>query len=196
VRQKGFGLLPVIIIIALIGVVGYLIYQNTQLRNLGVNPSPALTNSATNLPETSPTSDPTANWKTYTNDKLLVSLRYPTESGLQVFTYSTNDFDIAINKGQYDSLFFELVRLPNLDLQDWYHKAYTSTKQDRAQPPELQSGPQIGGLNSYKADFNLEGAGKVIFIFVQKNKDLYEIHVPISGNEIQYQILSTFKFTQ
>jgi hypothetical protein len=77
VRQKGFALLPVIIIIALIGIVGYLVYQNTQLKNGSVNPSPTITNTVTNLPERSPSPEPTANWKTYTNNKYGYSIKVP-----------------------------------------------------------------------------------------------------------------------
>jgi len=46
VRQKGFVLLPVIIIIVLLGTLGYFAYQNTQIKN-----------SKTNLPTSSPTTE-------------------------------------------------------------------------------------------------------------------------------------------
>jgi hypothetical protein len=189
--KKGSPLLIVAIILALVAVLAVVVYVfGAKLLAPQPTPTPIA------VVETTPTPDPTANWKTYTNGKLLVSLRYPTENGLQVFTYPTNDLDIAINKGQYDPLYFELIRLPNLNLQDWYHKAYASTKQDQVQPPELQNGPQIDSLNSYKADFNLEGAGKITFIFIQKGIDLYEIHIPTTANSTQNQILSTFKFIE
>jgi hypothetical protein len=49
-RQKGSALLLIIIIIALIGLVGYWVYQNTHLKNGGLNPSPITTNIPTNFP--------------------------------------------------------------------------------------------------------------------------------------------------
>jgi len=60
-----------------VGVLGYFIYQNTQLRSGSVNPSSTITNSVTNLPKPSPSFDPTADWKTYTFPKIGVSLKMP-----------------------------------------------------------------------------------------------------------------------
>jgi hypothetical protein len=185
-KQKGSALI-IILILILLTVIGFFVYKDYL--------SPKGTILGPFVPFPTATADPTASWKTYTNNDLLVSLRYPAENGLQVFSYSTNKFDVTINSKQYAPLYFELVRLPNENLQDWYQKAYSATKQDQVQPPDLQTGPQVGGLNSYEANFNLEGAGKITFIFIQKDKDLYEIHVPTTGNETQFQILSTFKFT-
>lgn len=61
----------VVIILLLLGSTGYLIYQNNLLRQQ-IAPSPTPTS-----PSPSPTADPTANWKTYTNDKYKVSFKYP-----------------------------------------------------------------------------------------------------------------------
>jgi len=190
--NHGITILAMAVFVLLsLGAVAFLYQQNQQLKGMLA----AYYQTPTPFPTPSSTPDVTASWKKYTNDKMLVSFRYPTENGLQIFASPTNDLDIAINKGQYDPLFFELVRLPNLTVQDWYPKAYASAKQDQTKPPELQSGPQIGGLNSVRADFNMEQSGKITFIFIQKGKDLYQINIPISGNETQYQILSTLKFS-
>lgn len=42
-RQKGFVLLPAIVIILLLGTLGYFIYQNTQLNKISVNNKPVIT---------------------------------------------------------------------------------------------------------------------------------------------------------
>jgi hypothetical protein len=105
-RQKGSVLLPVIIIIALIGIVGYLIYQNTQLRNGGANPSPTITNTATNLPEPTSSSKPTTNWKKETrqvnyksegmeNRNYNLEFNYPSDWSIQKIS-STHENDKLI----------------------------------------------------------------------------------------------------
>ncbi|HUC94709.1 MAG TPA: hypothetical protein VMR19_01750 [Candidatus Saccharimonadales bacterium] len=92
-RQKGSALLPIIIIIALIGVVGYLVYQNIQLKNGSVNPTPIVPNTVANLPEPSLTSDPTANWKTYYHKNLDISFKYPPDWTVQISSYIGESLD-------------------------------------------------------------------------------------------------------
>lgn len=75
-RQRGFVLLPVIII-ALIGILGYFVYQNTKLQNVGVNSTSPSSVPNTNFPKPSTTSDPTANWKTYEDTINKFSIKYP-----------------------------------------------------------------------------------------------------------------------
>jgi len=77
VKQKGFVLLPVIIIIVLLSVVGYSIYENTQLQKSGGNTASQSNLPTQNLPKPSTTPDPTVNWKTYTNKDLSIRFKYP-----------------------------------------------------------------------------------------------------------------------
>jgi hypothetical protein len=82
-RQRGFVLLPVIILIVLIGVVGYFVYQNSLLRMNGgkpVSPSsfPTII-TTTNLPKPIQTSNPIANWKTFNSPTLGVEFKFPTK---------------------------------------------------------------------------------------------------------------------
>lgn len=76
-RQKGFALLPLIIIIALIGALGYFAYQNIQLRNNNTNSTTQSVTPTANLSKPSLTPDPTVNWKTYTNTKYGYTFKYP-----------------------------------------------------------------------------------------------------------------------
>lgn len=152
---------------------------------------------ATSTPTPSPSpvasADTTADWQTYSNEKMKLSLKYPSDANLKVFTSESNDLNFAINRAQYDPLFFAVAYLPTSELQDWYLKAYSSTRQDTQTAPELQKGLDIDGHASYYSDFNLEVVGKVRYIFIQTDKGIYQILMPLSSNTVQYQILSTFK---
>lgn len=79
VRQKGFAFLPLLIIFTLIGVIGYLIYQNALLKRLGRNENFSI-NNPTNTPtistsSPSPTADKFANWKTFKLKTLGIEFR-------------------------------------------------------------------------------------------------------------------------
>lgn len=75
-KQRGFVLLPVIIIL-LVGVLGYFIYQNTKLQRDGGNSTFTPVMPTTNLSNLSPTTEPVENWKTFTSQNLNVSFQYP-----------------------------------------------------------------------------------------------------------------------
>jgi hypothetical protein len=82
VKQKGFASLIIIIILTLVGVVGYLAYQNTQLRNVLPTPTQSPISVATNLPTQTiptvkPTTDPTASWKEHTDGSTFLKVKYP-----------------------------------------------------------------------------------------------------------------------
>lgn len=75
-RQKGFVFLPVLIIIALVGVLGYFVYQNNQLRKNQIITITPTNTPATDIASASPSPNPISDWKTYSNN--LYSLKYPT----------------------------------------------------------------------------------------------------------------------
>lgn len=141
-----------------------------------------------------PPVDITEGWEKYINDKTKISLKYPNDSGLQIFTFPANELTFSLNKQQYDPLFFDFVLLPNTKLQDWYQKAYDESGDKNGMPP-LTPGEIIDGYTSYTSDFDLVGSGKIRYIFIQVGEDLYQIFIPITENKVQYQILSTLKFT-
>src|SRR3990167_3570641 len=78
--RKGYFTPPVLIILAIIiFAVAILIAINTDLvKRLKKEPSPIPVPSPT-AQQSSPTSDETANWKTYINQKHGFSLKYPSE---------------------------------------------------------------------------------------------------------------------
>lgn len=66
-RQKGFVLFPLVIIVVLLGAVGYLVYQNTQLQKSSGNLNSTSVTPSGNLAKSSSTPDPTAEWETFNN---------------------------------------------------------------------------------------------------------------------------------
>lgn len=79
-----------IIVIAAIGGVGYFMYKNGQLTQLDQKTQKQQANNIVEKNEKpSPTSKPTSNWKTYTNEEYGLSFKYPKD--WQIVTYS--DFD-------------------------------------------------------------------------------------------------------
>ncbi len=202
--KNSSGFIQIVMILVVLALIGGAYYFGTLKSKTNVvsevptqTSNPIVSTEPVANPTAKPTVDPTAGWKTYANEKMKISLKYPSTSGFQIFYFpDNNDLVFAINTAQYDPIFFDVAYLPNTNLGKWYQMAYSATKQDQPQAPKLQDGPKIDGLESYKADFNFEGPGRTTFIFVQKGNGLYQINIPTTDNKEQYQILSTFKFTQ
>ena len=76
-NQKGNTLVITIISIVVLGVIGFLVYQNIQLKKQVTLPSttPVVTPVVTSTPAATP--DETANWKIYTNTLYGFEIKYP-----------------------------------------------------------------------------------------------------------------------
>lgn len=74
-KSKKLVALMIVIHLIAVAVIGYLIYQNIQFRKQISLPQP--TPLASIAPTILPTADPTANWKTYTNEGLGIKFKYP-----------------------------------------------------------------------------------------------------------------------
>lgn len=182
-------LLSLFVIILLI-VSGYLFYQNMQLKNMLANyqstPTPVLTISPT------PTllADPTADWKTYTDDILKFSFKHPSKFSIEIqpkddgrgisYLFAPNYISIlnVLTKYSIDDTkyFMNTTSSGNVIIGDYSWKTYF-----------LPKGSPEGTV----------GTGEPIFILqTEINKKLVTF---ISYNqtnitEEQSQILSTFKF--
>lgn len=110
-RQKGFILLPVIIIVILIGVLGYFIYQNTQLQKNGGNLTAPSVIPTVNSPKSSLTLNSTANWKTYTDPKYNYSFKYPTRYEIEKPMFEAlPEGEVSFNAGsKADSFWIDAV---------------------------------------------------------------------------------------
>jgi len=97
-RQKGFVLLPIVIITILISALGYFIYHNIQLKKGNGNLISPTTVPTDNLPKLFLTPNPTANWETYSfgniSFKYPDSFKYNERLGIEgCFTLSPNNLD-------------------------------------------------------------------------------------------------------
>jgi len=70
VSRAGFSeIVFILIIVGLVGVVGFFVYQKKQTQPVAVEVS-------------SPTADPTVNWETYVDEQFFLSIKYPKLSTL------------------------------------------------------------------------------------------------------------------
>ncbi len=219
-KQKGFVVLPVIII-TLVGIIGYLVYQNSQLRKGGVNTLPTVTNIATTLQNPSPTIDPTVNWKTYTNPRYKFTFKYP--RSLTVTNYTDWMYDAVrleyyqetssstaspnvsktqtkINTGSPKSaeILLDMVEVTDTSstAEKYSNEIYNTEKTDKlvsvAYSPIKTT--LISGRNAYYFEKTNSQVTKEIFVDLDM-KTILRINI-YSSDALVDQILSTFKFTQ
>jgi len=122
-KQKGIVLLPIVIIIALLGTLGYFIFQNLQLREIVESPEPTPTTPNTNMPTPSQTPGPTTNLKTYTDEKFKISFQHP--SNWQEVINSNKYFEL---KTEYEGVFVLDKNTFSPDIKD--ERCYTEKSLD------------------------------------------------------------------
>lgn len=195
--KKFIIILAIIIALFFFGVGGYLLGTNKsqsipQYKQVTVSPTNIVQPSPTNTP--TPIEDPTANWKTYINEKLKFSIKYPTswtEKGpvadndkTLVYLYSNESFGEGPESIKYYIWIYSDTRLPSTKLTKELIGAYTAYKTD-----ELPS--QSGTLSA----------------FITKDEKTY-ISISITPYDVKQpypsqskyvdtfnQMLSTFKLT-
>lgn len=175
----------------------------------GVSPTPEIL--------ATPTPDPTADWKTYTNEEYDFEFKYPSNKTAEFLEEPYNGFcNENKRRGLVNLLLWpEGKKLPvvgeeigvsdvslfiygeenknNLSLEKWIEKNC----------PQLLSGYkkenyEISGLSAVKYTRIGEGVGAPEiqpYIFLLKNNKLFYVH-PYGDKEIFDQILSTFKFLE
>lgn len=190
-RQKGFILLPVVIIIALLGVVGYLVYQNAQLRNGGGGVM-------INSPVSSSVPVSTANWKTFLTRSLNYSIKYPPNLTPSLAANNSLDFSDS-NK----NLIFSVNLSTTSQLQinsSW--PSFAKIKDSENHTWNTSSTTGIEGNMVYSGEYL--NNGKVYSFGIWINENNFANYVSLSSKpsdelasqEIDFanQILSTFKF--
>lgn len=212
--NKGFATILVLLVVVLVGGVG----MGWYLSNTGVIPKfsgPATTEQPPAPPEV-PAADETANWKTYKNDALGISFKYPEGTIIQKRDSSDNSPNAiqisyedpkAIGGGGPRPGWFMIVDMfenPNkLTIKEWAKENnYTKGGYGGESPTPTVTSVSIGGkagikwVDSIKRDFNLVKNGdEIIIIFT----NVTSVAGKPEFNEAQYksvleEILSTFKF--
>ena len=194
-RQKGFA--PILIIILVLIAIGGAYYFGTKKGNIIPTPTQSPVTVASNAPApitptTKPTTDPTANWKTYENNVYHYSFKYPPSWAVRAFQYSDNSTSdplktsyLILSSEGVDKMYFSLTDpLINPTLEDGY----------------ISTNKYGKPISYYKVFPNGEGPDDRSFVTFQTTgrKDTITINV-LSSFPIPYeqdQILSTFKFTQ
>ena len=158
---------------------GYLAYQNHQL-NQKIGKSEEIS--------PSPTTDPTADWKTYTNDVYGFSFKYPKSATLESTNFDNTDFNIMLSN-------LTGVKYEELVVYAGSEWAYSNTKADKTENYTL------AGVSAYREDNPAGQNPAETLIYVKSGKYYYTIHQTKDENDANIekvfdQILSTFKFVE
>ena len=192
-----------------LGVTGVFAYQNYQLKQKddSQKDNPVISPKPTEAPLPTPTSDPTANWLTFTQKDICYSFKYPQEIAF-------NDEDIVrlslVGPTQkedtefYDglSLTFSLpLKIGNLSLNDYVDdKIEEVEKGGVAEITKSKKAVLVNEINGYT--FTVQGLGTFQNIFLQSLDKTCTVEITnatIDPTNQGYQqtidkILSTFKF--
>ena len=210
--QKGFVFLPIILIIAILGVAGYFAYQHGQLQTSNENATSPSTPIISNISSSIATTEPVENWKTYTSSKNNYSIKYPSilqaEFGDNKTDPYATEFSLLLKEpATSNSLQLIVYKKGNFDksLSDLVLDNYNQNK-DHFQTTKISDlkHSKFSGISDYEYTFTgralhtIDWAGaaddestwKVIFL--EKNNKIYSLY--IRGDSVFDQVLSTFKF--
>jgi hypothetical protein len=213
-NSKGFvQILVVILLLVLVGGAAY--YFGAQKGKISLNPTPVSSTEPSAIPSVKPTSDPTANWKTYTNTNQGYSLKYPENLEPNDSQYAT-EFNIIETQPDGPSVpIYYISVIPDgfwqngviyddptadfvpgllaLKIGDTY-KNGTDTF-SRLQDTTVDTLQAMVYENTQVFEYS----GKERVMLIKKNQKTYMIGVyySTSSDLSNFQILlSTFKFTQ
>ncbi|MBI4157225.1 hypothetical protein HY502_00025 [Candidatus Woesebacteria bacterium] len=180
-RNKGFAPIIILVVIAL-AVAGYFAYQNMQLKKSADNKQQAAVPSTTSYP--SPTANPTANWKTYTNQEYNFSFKYPS--------------DLAVRENKNPSLTENAEIVLVGELSDKFFYVNLGYLEDGTDKADMKFEYKDSVIASKQAKMQtITTGGKVTQVsYGVKNENTDMV---ISSNFEEYifdQILSTFKFIE
>jgi len=195
VRQKGFAPIIIVLVLALLGSLGYIAYLRGYLsfhipNKTIITPTsyPIETKTSSG---TMPTENPAANWKTYTNDQYHFSFKYPEWVILDDKSVAGTAQVLLIAQG--------------------FNETKISARKDDQSEYYLDTAPVgravIGNLsgNKYRLPQGYcdgpECSSPILAVTVVNNgiKYIFSVYVGKDVNtftELESQILSTFEFTQ
>ncbi len=204
-KQKGFAPIIIILVVAILGTVGYFVYKSH------IGPKGTILGPYSPDPIAIVTTDPIANWGTFTDNEWKVTLKYPSEfkqsvkkdsSGYIGFIReATKDKSVQILIDIYENMYqnentVNGVAKKYLDEQESIY----SGSDARFSPIEVakignQEGLSYSLVNNYLRESTMfvenKSTNKILIIatsFSEKDVDNQDL-------EMVNQILSTFKFT-
>lgn len=206
-KQKGFTPILIVLLVAVLGIVGYFIYTNYSNSQSKTEPVVTQTNPIP-TPAESTTSTEMANWKTYTNTYLGYSLKYPpdwilSDSGGGTIIKASEAIGSGPEPVEY-FIWFSLYENPQ-------HKSFKEVVTTiEGLPKDVQdkfeySADQIAGFPVYRTTSlpSAHGAESVFFTdskgnYIEVAFNPYSKQNPWPQQDRFYkifgQILSTFRF--
>ena len=204
-KQKGFAPIIILLVITVIGGVGYFAYIKGYL-NYFIPKS-----NFNSIPIPPPSSDLTANWKTYTNTKYGYTIEYPSNYFVGFYDVISGNFNAATGaEHQLDMLpptkdvFNNFLQIQVVNLKEVVNNNYKESK-NHFQTTSISDlvNSKFAGYSDYEYSFTgqaLEtiGWGGVVtkgtykVIFFQKDGNIYSIY--LKDSDSFNKILSTFKF--
>lgn len=157
-------------------------------------------------PSSTPTPDPTANWKTYTNTAIGFSFKYP--SSLKIANETSSSASLVDISGQSNAMQITFSNNPSI-FKNYKLCSEYNLPPDQFPPTCISSG-KSWGQNEDIEDFYLDGTAAKSFYITSGvdsaehamqtiNDPIFEIKMNVAGgglDDLFRQILSTFKFTQ
>lgn len=180
-------LLSVLLLLA-VSIAGFFAYQTQKLvKELQITNTP--TTESTSVPvatDSATVDDPTADWKTYTNEEYGFSFKYPNNAIYKITNFTGSKFSVTfsnLSKYEYTDL---TVFVGN----NW---AFTNPKADSVK------NFKVDGIDAYKEDLPLGQNPPQTLVYVKDKNNYLTMQLnkndkDIVIDEIFDQILSTFKF--
>lgn len=179
----------VLLLVSVLALVGYYLYQSNQLR-VSV-PTPIVLTSLSPVA----TTDPTADWQTYTNPTFGLSFKYPSDYKITMLNGSIN-----LQKDSSRALLYlsEFTNPKSLEISQWFE----SQPKEDIQPikdTHVMTETILDGQKALKFTKVQPETGYKDFLIIVGNKtNVYYLNFGPLENEVDIsnQILSTFKFTE
>ncbi|PWU23778.1 hypothetical protein C5B42_01995 [Candidatus Cerribacteria bacterium 'Amazon FNV 2010 28 9'] len=177
-----------------LGAVAFFAYQNMQLKKQLAQVTSTSMPASTSTP--TPTVDPTANWKTYTNSDINFSIKVPPELTAKMSS-KVKELDLLNNQGHYVislSQFSDAVQ-ENYDLNCSHLQKPDSSQNMNLTTPTSTMAPFVGEVVGYKRSPTqacwMVGSQ---FYFDVRNSDSSNGGQPTVSDQEFDQILSTLQF--
>ena len=138
--QKGFVLLPILVIILILGIAGYFVFQSNSSRDL-----PAVQEKEVSTPSESVSPANAPEWKVYRNEEIGFEIDYPPSWQL-VKDNSNTFYVIGFAKQEYENgssdIYIKVFDNPsNLKLADYYKDISETSEMSIPNPFEFENHP-------------------------------------------------------
>jgi hypothetical protein len=180
-----------IFVVLTLGVVAFLYYQNQALKSMLASLQTPIGSPQPTAQAATPTPDPTANWKTYTDTKLGFNFRYPQNSIIKLDTLNAN--------GSLEfSNFILNIEKTNANLADYVVKLKDVTSSPTPITKDIGNLSTIEWIGFYKNApahyISFENNGYVYNFGVTPLDDMTVYNS--NDTSLLSKILSTFKFIE